>query len=78
MKQNDLKNEQMESDIKEFEREIGGLRDQSKKVESELVRKLQDVSEKYKATVHERDQMQAKLKELTLKAHEMTVTIRDN
>jgi hypothetical protein len=67
----------MEGEIQEFEKELSFLRDQSKNVETELVRKLQDISEKYKVAVHERDQLQVRLKDVTGKAHEMSVQLRD-
>jgi hypothetical protein len=40
IKQNEDKNSVMESEIREFESELLALREQSKKVEAELVRKL--------------------------------------
>jgi len=40
IKQNEDKNASMESEIREFEHELLALRDQSKKVEAELVKKL--------------------------------------
>lgn len=58
--------------MRDFEHELSLLRDQSKKVESDLMRKLQDLSEKYKTTVNERDQLQLKAKDLTTKNLEMS------
>ncbi len=62
----------LENEVREFERELSLLRDQSKKVESDLVRKLQDLSEKYKAAVSERDMLQLKTKDLTAKNLEVS------
>ncbi len=43
--------------MRDFERELNTLREQSKKVETDLVKKLQDLSEKFKAAAHERDHL---------------------
>jgi hypothetical protein len=40
-------------------------------VETDLVKKLQDLSEKYKAVAHDRDNLQVKVRDMTAKNLEM-------
>ena len=72
IKQDENKNASLESEVRDFERELNTLREQSKKVETDLVKKLQDLSEKYKTAAHERDHLQVKVKDLTAKNLEMS------
>jgi hypothetical protein len=61
----------LEAEVRDFERELNTLREQSKKVETDLVKKLQDLSEKFKAAAHERDHLQVKVRDMTAKNLEM-------
>lgn len=71
IKQDENKNASLEAEVREFERELNTLREQSKKVETDLVKKLQDLSEKYKAVAHDRDNLQGKVRDMTAKNLEM-------
>ena len=78
MQQEHAKSTSLETEIRDIDRELTALRDQSKLVEGDLLRKLHELTDKYKAVQADREHLSAKLKESTARALELHTVNRDS
>lgn len=58
------KHSMQDHEIRDFEKDLQSLRDQSKKVESDLLHKLQEMSDRIKVILAEKDTLSSKVTEL--------------